>query len=395
MVKDKKHLHDSFSNVASYLYQTDQDEFNLGKMSLQCGRRNDALKFWTLWKSVGTEGLRRIVDHQFDLADYGRDYVRNHPDYTLYSHDETIAICFNYKDIPARVICTQLYEHAELLVGYGAFYALNNLATDTPYQFRVRSACSEGNSAWSTVKNFTTATATAGCDRPATISASNATASSATVAWATVNGAQSYRLRYRPVGTSQWTTINNITGTSRNLTGLQADTDYQVRVQTNCAGGKRSNGRTTFFSTLGNGGSDCTNNYEPNDYPQDATPTAPGVVNDKQSVLDSPYDYDYYTFENSAARPNIRIVLRDLPDDYDLYLYLDGYLVDWSENWYSQTEMITFNTDEIGTYEILVVGFDGAHDPDNCYELRVRTRANPFNINELVEKPAQRKTAAF
>lgn len=121
VVKDKKHLYDSFSNDASYLYQTDHDGFNLGKTSLQCGRRNDALKFWTLWKSVGTAGLEQIVDHQFALADTAREYVRNNDDYTLYSYDETIAICFNYKGIPARDICTLLYEHSELLVGYGSF----------------------------------------------------------------------------------------------------------------------------------------------------------------------------------------------------------------------------------------------------------------------------------
>jgi len=121
VVKDKKHLHHSFSNDASYLYQTDHDDFNLGKTSLQCGRRNDALKFWTLWKSVGTKGLEKIVDHQFALADTARDYVRNNSDYTLYSYDDTIAICFNYKGIPARDICTLLYEHSELLVGYGSF----------------------------------------------------------------------------------------------------------------------------------------------------------------------------------------------------------------------------------------------------------------------------------
>jgi glutamate/tyrosine decarboxylase-like PLP-dependent enzyme len=121
VVKDKKHLHDSFSNDASYLYQTDHDEFNLGKTSLQCGRRNDALKFWTLWKSVGTEGLERIVDIQFELADVARDYIRSNSDYTLYSFDESIGICFNYKGIPARSICTLLYEHSELLVGYGSF----------------------------------------------------------------------------------------------------------------------------------------------------------------------------------------------------------------------------------------------------------------------------------
>lgn len=121
VVKDKKHLHDSFSNDASYLYQTDHDEFNLGKMSLQCGRRNDALKFWVLWKSVGTQGLEAIVDKQFELADSARDYVRAHSDYTDYSVDDTVAICFNYKNIPAEEICTRLYEHSELLVGYGSF----------------------------------------------------------------------------------------------------------------------------------------------------------------------------------------------------------------------------------------------------------------------------------
>lgn len=121
VAKDKKHLYNSFSNDASYLYQTDHDGFNLGKTSLQCGRRNDALKFWTLWKSVGTSGLEKIVDHQFALADTAREYVRNNKDYTLYSYDDSIAICFNYKGIPARDICTLLYEHSELLVGYGSF----------------------------------------------------------------------------------------------------------------------------------------------------------------------------------------------------------------------------------------------------------------------------------
>lgn len=121
VVKDKKHLYDSFSNDASYLYQTDHDDYNLGKMSIQCGRRNDALKLWVLWKSLGTQGLEQIVDKQFELADMGRDYVRAHPDYIDYSVDDTVAVCFNYKGIPAEDICTALYEHSELLVGYGSF----------------------------------------------------------------------------------------------------------------------------------------------------------------------------------------------------------------------------------------------------------------------------------
>ncbi|MEL6687228.1 MAG: pyridoxal-dependent decarboxylase [Pseudomonadota bacterium] len=120
-VKDASHLHASFSNEASYLYQTDHDDFNLGKMSLQCGRRNDALKLWALWKSVGTNGLAAYVEQQFALADQARAYVREHPDYTDYSVDDTVAVCFNYKGIDPKILCTALYEHEQLLVGYGSF----------------------------------------------------------------------------------------------------------------------------------------------------------------------------------------------------------------------------------------------------------------------------------
>jgi glutamate/tyrosine decarboxylase-like PLP-dependent enzyme len=121
VTQHKKHLHDSFSNDASYLYQTDGDDYNLGKTSIQCGRRNDALKLWTLWKSVGTQGLEKIVDHQFYLADIALNYIKGNSDYTLYSFDDSISICFNYKNIPSQTLCTALYENSKLMVGFGAF----------------------------------------------------------------------------------------------------------------------------------------------------------------------------------------------------------------------------------------------------------------------------------
>lgn len=144
MVRDKSALNTSFSNDASYLYQTDHDEFNPGKTSLQCGRRNDALKFWVLWKSIGTNGLAAFVEQQFHLADAGRDYVRNHPDYTDYSVDNTVAVCFNYKGIAAETLCTALYEHSQLLVGYGSF-------RDTTF---VRLVTINGNNRMDDLKTF-------------------------------------------------------------------------------------------------------------------------------------------------------------------------------------------------------------------------------------------------
>lgn len=116
----KDQLHHSFSNEADYLYQTANDDFNLGKISMQCGRRNDALKIWTLWKSVGLNGLERIVDQQFTLANIAREYIKSNDDYTLYSFDDSISVCFNYKNLPAKDLCTALYTGSELMVGFGS-----------------------------------------------------------------------------------------------------------------------------------------------------------------------------------------------------------------------------------------------------------------------------------
>ncbi|WP_299368127.1 aminotransferase class V-fold PLP-dependent enzyme [Winogradskyella sp.] len=121
VTQHKAQLHHSFSNEADYLYQTDGDDFNLGKTSMQCGRRNDALKIWTLWKSVGTKGLEKIVDKQFEMAQIARAYINSNSDYKLYSFENSISVCFNYKDIPARELCTGLYENSKLMVGFGSF----------------------------------------------------------------------------------------------------------------------------------------------------------------------------------------------------------------------------------------------------------------------------------
>ena len=121
VTKHKEQLVKSFSNEADYLYQTGDEDFDLGRTSLQCGRRNDALKLWTLWKAVGTSGLEKIVDHQFKLAEVARDYIRSNSDYTLYSHPNSISVCFNYKKLDPKVLCTQLYEDGSLMVGYGKF----------------------------------------------------------------------------------------------------------------------------------------------------------------------------------------------------------------------------------------------------------------------------------
>ncbi|QSS97269.1 pyridoxal phosphate-dependent decarboxylase family protein [Psychroflexus sp. ALD_RP9] len=121
VTQDKRDLKHSFSCDANYLYQTDDDDYNLGKNSLQCGRRNDALKFWTLWKAVGTKGLEELVNQQFKLADTAINYINNNADYKLYSYQDSVSVCFNYKNVDPKDLCNSLYEDGELMVGYGSF----------------------------------------------------------------------------------------------------------------------------------------------------------------------------------------------------------------------------------------------------------------------------------
>ena len=120
-VKDKDNLYQSFHNKASYLYQTHDEEFNLGQNSFECGRRNNALKLWSMWKSIGRKGISKIVNHEFKLAEVARNYVNKHSEYTLYSFENSLSVCFNYKDFDAEDICTKLYKNNILMVGFGKF----------------------------------------------------------------------------------------------------------------------------------------------------------------------------------------------------------------------------------------------------------------------------------
>jgi len=122
VVKNQKYLYNSFNHDAPYLYQTHDKDFNLGHTSFECGRRNNALKLWTMWKAIGTNGLAKIIDHEFSLAKFALNYVKSNSDYTLYSFEDSLSVCFNYRDFDPVDLCTKLYEKNKLMVGFGIFH---------------------------------------------------------------------------------------------------------------------------------------------------------------------------------------------------------------------------------------------------------------------------------
>lgn len=95
---------------------------------------------------------------------------------------------------------------------------------------------------------ITITTSASTCLKPATLQASQVTGSSATLAW--TEGSGVYTMQYKKTADENWTTaLNNSTLTSFNLTGLEENTGYQVRVQSVC-GAETSEWRSLSFTTI-------------------------------------------------------------------------------------------------------------------------------------------------
>ncbi len=120
-VRNKEDLYNSFNNDADYLYQTHNEDFNLGRTSFECGRRNNALKLWTMWKSIGRKGISKIIEREFKLADEARNYLKANSNYIIYSFEDSLSVCFNYKNFDPVDLCSKLYENNKLMVGFGNF----------------------------------------------------------------------------------------------------------------------------------------------------------------------------------------------------------------------------------------------------------------------------------
>ncbi|WP_299894094.1 S8 family serine peptidase [uncultured Aquimarina sp.] len=84
---------------------------------------------------------------------------------------------------------------------------------------------------------------------PSGVGASNISYDSATINWTSVPAA-TYDVRYRVAGTSSWTTLSDVSGTSTALSGLTQLTSYEVQVRSKCSDGTTSSySSTASFTT--------------------------------------------------------------------------------------------------------------------------------------------------
>jgi len=69
---------------------------DLGKKSIQCGRKVDAVKLWFAWKYFGLEGYQKRIDNLVDMATYAENIVNENSKLELLSERQSFAVCFRY-----------------------------------------------------------------------------------------------------------------------------------------------------------------------------------------------------------------------------------------------------------------------------------------------------------
>jgi glutamate/tyrosine decarboxylase-like PLP-dependent enzyme len=86
----------SHGDVAHYLFHGETEDVDLGRISLQCGRRNDALKLFLAWREIGDAGWARKIESYVDLADYLESIVTSHEKLEMMSSRVWSNLCFRY-----------------------------------------------------------------------------------------------------------------------------------------------------------------------------------------------------------------------------------------------------------------------------------------------------------
>ncbi|MBO7571694.1 MAG: fibronectin type III domain-containing protein, partial [Bacteroidales bacterium] len=112
-------------------------------------------------------------------------------------------------------------------------FTLTGLEPTTTYNVKVRANCggSDGDSEWTNNISFTT---TVSCPAPINLAVSGLTPTSATIEWEAGAFETEWNLKYKADGDGDWTVENDVTS-PYTITGLTAETDYEVQLQAVCA----------------------------------------------------------------------------------------------------------------------------------------------------------------
>lgn len=97
---DLRVFHKANTLPAGYLFHESSGEevWDLADLTLQCGRRGDALKLALAWVYYGSSGFEAQIDHAFDIAGYFAEQIQQKGDFVLVSENPPpcLQVCFYY-----------------------------------------------------------------------------------------------------------------------------------------------------------------------------------------------------------------------------------------------------------------------------------------------------------
>lgn len=97
LVKKKGTLQFNITDInTDYIFHDIDMIEDLGKKSIQCGRRVDAVKLWFAWKYFGLKGYQKRIDNLIEMAKYAEEIVNTHPKLEMNAKRQSFSICFRY-----------------------------------------------------------------------------------------------------------------------------------------------------------------------------------------------------------------------------------------------------------------------------------------------------------
>jgi len=97
LVKKRGTLQHNITDInTDYIFHDIDAIEDLGKKSIQCGRKVDAVKLWFAWKYFGLEGYQKRIDNLIDMATYAKKIINEQSKLELLSERQSFAVCFRY-----------------------------------------------------------------------------------------------------------------------------------------------------------------------------------------------------------------------------------------------------------------------------------------------------------
>lgn len=98
LVNEKDRLYKNLhrQNDDYIFHQTESASCDLGKKSIQCGRKVDALKLWLAWKYYGDEGYILRMNNLLEIAEYFESKILKNKQFELLVPRQSLTVCFRY-----------------------------------------------------------------------------------------------------------------------------------------------------------------------------------------------------------------------------------------------------------------------------------------------------------